>query len=177
MEIRRIKMNCRLIQSSRFLVALLTTLLLTSCLYSFAGGGLPAHIKTIAVVPFENETAVSDVQREISDSLRLRLATKLGVREAAEARANAVVRGTVRQYQTDIPVGVTSNTNAPTTSRRTVSIVLDIDVIDQVSGKSLWSRRGLNVEGQYDEGAELEGRAQAIDRIVNTIVEGIQSQW
>lgn len=177
MEIRRIKMNCRSIRSSGFLASLLAAVLLTSCLYSFAGGGLPAHIKTIAVVPFENETAVSDVQREISDSLRLRLATKLGVREAAEARANAVVRGTVRQYQTDIPVGVTSNTNAPTTSRRTVSIVLDIDVIDQVSGKSLWSRRGLNVEGQYDEGAELEGRAQAIDRIVNTIVEGIQSQW
>lgn len=150
---------------------------MSACIYSFKGGGLPPHIKTIAVVPFENETAVSDVQREISDSLRSRLARRLGVREAAENRANAVVSGTIRQYQTDIPVGVTSNTNAPTTSRRTVNIVLDVDVVDQISGKSLWTRKSLSVEGQYDEGAELEGRAQAIDRIVNAIVEGIQSQW
>ncbi len=158
-------------------LAALICLTTVACIYSFKGGGLPAHIKTIAVVPFENETAVSDVQREISDSLRSRLSRRLGVREAAEARANAVVRGVVKQYQTDIPIGVNANTQAPTTSRRTVNIVLDIDVIDQVTGKTLWSRKALIVEGQYDEGAELEGRAQAIDRIVNTIVEGIQSQW
>lgn len=161
----------------RVIVCCLLLVTLPACFYSFRGGGLPPHIKTIAVVPFENETAVSDVQREVADSLRSRLIKRLGVREAPESRANAVVRGTIRQYQTDIPVGVNAGTNAPTTARRTVQIVLDIDVVDQVNGKSLWSRKGFVVEGQYEEGSELQGRSQAIDRIVNGIVEGVQSQW
>jgi hypothetical protein len=153
------------------------TSIMSACIYGFKGGGLPDHIKTIAVVPFDNETAVTDVQREISDSLRSKLARRLGLRDAPENRANAVVRGTIRHYQTDIPVGVNAGTQAPTTSRRTVSITLDVEVTDQVNGKSLWSRKSFTVEGQYDEGAELQGRSQAIDRIVNTIVEGVQSQW
>jgi hypothetical protein len=32
-------------------------------------------------------------------------------------------------------------------------------------------------EGDYDERAEPAGRAQAISKIVNDIVEGAQSQW
>lgn len=162
---------------ARFCIGVLAVMVTAACFYSFKGGGLPDHIRTIAVVPFENETPVSDVQREISDSLRSKLAKRLGLREASENRANAIVRGTIRLYQTDIPVGATAGTQAPTTSRRTVNIVLDVDVTDQVTAKSLWSRKSLSVEGQYDEGAERVGRSQAIDRIVNMIVEGVQSQW
>src|SRR6185437_12664901 len=67
------------------------------CLYGFHGGGLPSHVHTIAVIPFDNQTPVADIQREISDSLRVRLISRLGLREASEARASAVVRGTIRR--------------------------------------------------------------------------------
>ncbi len=63
-----------------FLVPLL--LAMGGCLYGFHGGGLPSHIHTISVIPFDNQTAVADVQREISDSLRVRLISRLGLREA-----------------------------------------------------------------------------------------------
>jgi hypothetical protein len=33
------------------------------------------------------------------------------------------------------------------------------------------------VTGQYDEQEEAKGRSEAIDRVVNAIVEGVQSQW
>lgn len=150
---------------------------LSGCLYGFHGGGLPSHIHTISVIPFDNQTPVADIQREISDSLRVRLVSRLGLREASEARASAVVRGTIRRYESGIPIGVDSRSRAATAVQRALEMVLDIDVIDQTTGKSLWSRKGYMVQGQYAEGQESLGRSIAVDKIVSAIVEGVQSQW
>ena len=57
--------------------------------YGFAGGGLPSHIRTMAVLPFENETASPELQRELFELLRQELRGRLGVREGAEATADA----------------------------------------------------------------------------------------
>ena len=35
------------------------------CMYSFAGGGLPPHIHTMAIATFENQTASPDVPKEL----------------------------------------------------------------------------------------------------------------
>lgn len=155
----------------------LLALALVGCLYGFHGGGLPSHIHTIAVVPFDNQTPVSDLQREISDSLRVRLVTRLGLRAGSEQRADAIVRGTIRRYEADIPVGYQARTRAATNVQRQLEMVLDVDVVDQVTGKSLWSRKSYAVDGQYQETQEAVGRSQAIDKLVRAIVEGVQSQW
>ena len=148
------------------------------CLYGFHGGGLPSHVHTIAVIPFDNQTPVADIQREISDSLRVRLINRLGLREASEARASAVVRGTIRRYESGIPIGVDSRSRgAPSAVQRSLTMVLDVDVVDQVTGKNLWSRKGYIVDGQYNEGEESIGRSKAVDKLVTAIVEGVQSQW
>src|SRR6185437_15702126 len=145
------------------------------CLYGFHGGGLPSHVHTIAVIPFDNQTPVADIQREISDSLRVRLISRLGLREASEARASAVVRGTIRRYEAGIPIGVDSRARGATAVQRSLQMVLDVD--DQVTGKSLWTRKGYAVDGQYNEGEESLGRSRAVDKLVTAIVEGVQSQW
>ena len=52
----------------------LSAILLTmvACLpYGFAGGGLPSHVRTVAVIPFENLTSVPEVQEELANALRL----------------------------------------------------------------------------------------------------------
>jgi hypothetical protein len=46
-----------------------------------------------------------------------------------------------------------------------------------VTGKTLWQRKGLLAEGQYEERGEANGRKDAIDRIVNDVIDGAQSQW
>lgn len=147
------------------------------CLYGFHGGGLPSHVHTIAVIPFDNQTPVTDIQREISDSLRVRLISRLGLREASEARASAVVRGTIRRYESGIPIGVDARSRGATAVQRSLQMVLDVDVVDQTNGKSLWTRKGYIVEGQYNEGEEAKGRSAAVDKLVTAIVEGVQSQW
>jgi hypothetical protein len=171
--------NTKILMSSprRAVAIAMSTLVLTGCLYGFKGGGLPSHVKTIAVVPFENETPVTDLQRELSDSLRARLVNRLGLREASESRASAVVRGNILRYTADIPVGYDATRRTSTTAQRMLEIVLDIEVADQVTGKTLWARKSYIVQGQYNERQEARGRSQALDRIVNAIVEGAQSQW
>ena len=77
--------------------------------YSFAGGGLPAHVKTVAVLPFDNETAAPELPQELQIALREGLQSRLGLRDAPEERASAVVRGKVTRYEIDIPVAFSAN--------------------------------------------------------------------
>jgi hypothetical protein len=145
--------------------------------YGFAGGGLPSHVRTVAVIPFENLTATPEIQQEIATALRTELRNRLGLREAAESRASAVVRGTIQRYETDIPIGYSATNENQTSARRQLQISVDVEMIDQASGKALWQRKGLLVEGQYEERGEAEGRRKAIERMVNEVIQGAQSQW
>jgi Lipopolysaccharide-assembly len=156
----------------------LVLLVLTSCIpYGFTGGGVPSHIRTVAIVPFDNQTATPELPRELTDALRSRLHDRLGLGDASEAKANAIVRGTIQRYETDIPIGYSASNRQTTTASRMLQLVVDIEMIDQVTGKTLWQRKGLVAEGQYEERGEPAGRKQAIDRIVNDVIEGAQSQW
>jgi hypothetical protein len=145
--------------------------------YGFTGGGLPSHVRTVAIVPFENQTATPELQHELTLALRARLHDRLGLRDASEAKANALVRGTIHRYETDIPVGYSAANRQTTTASRMLQLVVDIEMVDQVTGKTLWQRKNLQAEGQYEERGEPIGRRQAIERIADQLVEGAQSQW
>lgn len=156
----------------------LSLVVLTGCLYSLSGGGgLPRHIKTVAVLPFENETANPEVAGELHLALRKSLGDRLGLREAPESRASAIVTGTIRKYEPDVPVGFSADPALATTARRRVQVVVDIKIVDQTTGRTLFERANLQAEGEYAERAEPTGRKQALERIVNDIIEGAQSQW
>ena len=162
----------------RFGAYSLVLLAQTSCIpYGFTGGGLPSHIRTVAIVPFENQTATPELPRQLSDALRTSFHDRLGLRDASEAKASAIVRGTIQRYETDIPIGFSANNRQTTSASRLLQLVIDIEMVDQVTGKTLWQRKGLLGEGQYEERGEPQGRKQAIDRIVNDVVQGAQSQW
>jgi hypothetical protein len=48
-----------------------TALVLSSGCYGFAGGGLPAHVKTVAVLPLDNETAAPELPLELQAALKI----------------------------------------------------------------------------------------------------------
>ena len=152
-------------------------LLMSGCFYGFSGGGLPSHVHTVAIIPFENRTANPELQRELTETLRAKLQEKLGLRDATEAKANSIVRGTIQRYEADIPVGVSANNKQATSAKRQLQIVVDIEMVDQVTGKTLFQRKGLQESADYDERGEADGRKQAMQQIVNQIVQGAQSQW
>ena len=152
----------------------------TSCFgihYGFAGGGLPANIRTMAVLPFDNQTTSPEVQRELLDVMRRELQKRLGVRDASESRADAIVRGVITGYDVDVPVGVSANPATAVTARRRLQVTIDVEIVEQANGHVIFQRKGMNGEGDYDERAEAAGRTKAIEKLVNDIVEGAQSQW
>ena len=165
-------------RSGRFslIVALLMTV--AGCWpYGFAGGGLPSNIHTVAVLPFENETPQAELQREVWEALRSEMKSRLGLRDAPEARADAIVRGTLLRYDTGIPIAISANRGQVTSARRKLQIVCDIEIVDQKTGKLLWQRKGITAEGEYEEPNEVNGRRDALQKLVADVIEGAQSQW
>jgi len=147
-------------------------------LYGFAGGGLPPSIKTVALLPFDNQTAEPTLTQEVANSVRDALQNRLGLRPASEAQADALVRGTIVRYEPDVPVQYNAEENRTVSvTKRLVQITVTVAIMDQKQGKPLWERNGLMVEGEYDPGQEAQGRQRALDKLVTNIVEGAQSQW
>lgn len=153
--------------------------------YSFTGGGLPANIRTVAVLPFENLTADPTLTQEINRAVRDAVQNRLGLRQAGESQADALVRGTISRYEPDVPVGITSSAqgtgqqNQVNVTSRKVQITVTVTIVDQREGRTLWERQSLTIDGEYDTSREQEsrGRERALDRLIIQIVEGAQSQW
>ena len=159
----------------RLSVALAVTT--SACAYGFSGGGLPTHVRTVAVIPFSNETASPEITREVTDALREGLSKRLGLRDASEEKASAIARGTIVKYEIDVPVAYSADPNQATATRRRLQIVVDVEIYDVVAGKTIWQKKSIMGEGEYSERFEAEGRKAAINRIVNEVIEGAQSQW
>lgn len=158
-----------------------STLSLGACLYKFSGGGLPANIRTVAVLPFDNLTPEPVLTQEITQAVREAVERRLGLRQAGEDQADALVTGIVRRYDPDLPLTFTgqpsSTGNQVEVTKRMVQISLDVKIVDQKANKVLWERQGLMVQGEYDPNQEPAGRKKALDKLITDIVEGAQSQW
>ena len=154
----------------------LLALALGGCLYGFAGGGLP-NVKTVAILPFENDTPEPALTQEVSDAVRQALEGRLGLRVATEATADAIVRGRVVRYDPDLPIAIQPGPGQVTVPKRKVQLVVDVEIVNQREGTTVWKRQGLAVDGEYDPPQEVQGRRVALQKLVNDIVDGAQSQW
>lgn len=163
------------------LAPLTATLLLSGCMYSFRAGSFPpAHIRTIAVVPFENETARFELSGELYDQLFRNLPSALGIRTAGEDVADAVVRGTIIRYEVVAPnYRAGAEGQAAEVLQRQVTLTVRVEIVDLVENVILWEERNVSAQGQFLEASENEdvGRAEAIELLVQKIVDGAQSNW
>jgi hypothetical protein len=149
-------------RSSRFVVFALL-LGTTSCAYSFRAGSFPpAHVKTIAVQPFDNETNRFELAGEVYDALLRNLPRALGVRTAGEPNYRAAAEGQAAQVL-----------------QRQVNITVAVEIVDLVENIILWESRSVIAQGQFLEASETEevGRAEAIELLIQKIVDGAQSNW
>lgn len=166
----------------RFVVvaSLAGTLTFSGC-YSFRAGSFPpAHIKTIAVAPFENETTRFEISGELYDQLFKNLPRALGIRSAGEDVADAVVRGTIVRYDVVAPNYRAGAEGKPAeVLQRQVTITVKVQIVDLVQNVVLWEDSGVTAQGQFLEASESEeaGRAEAIELLVQKIVDGAQSNW
>lgn len=153
-----------------------SSLWLAACPYGFSGGTLP-NVKTVAILPFDNDTPEPRLTAEVSEAVRQALEGRLGLRVATEATADAIVRGRVVRYDPDVPQGVQAGVGQVTVTKRKVQIIVDVEILNQRDGTTVWKRQGLSVDGDYDPPAEPDGRKAALAKLVQQIVDGAQSQW
>ena len=133
------------------------------------------------MLPFDNRTPEPTLTQEVNAAVRDAVEGRLGVRQAGEGTADALVRGTITRYEPDVPVAYTGNddNNRVDVTRRLVQITVSVEIVNQQTNRTIWQRAGLTVEGDYEPGRETErdGRRKALDRLTINIVEGAQSQW
>lgn len=152
--------------------------MITSGCYNFGGGGgFPPKLKTMAIVPFDNQTDAPEIQRELMEALRKAFRDKLNLRDATEDKADVVITGIVGKYETGISVGVAADIRGSQMSRRSLQLVIDIEIMNQQTGKTLLTSKGMQTEGGYAEGQEADGRKIAIETMIDKIIQQTQSQW
>ena len=99
----------------------------TGCLYGFAGGGVPPHIRTVAILPFDNQTADPLLTQQVTDAIREAFENRLGLRLAGEATADAVVRGAVVRYEPEVTLSfqAAQQTTGTEVTRRLVRLAVN----------------------------------------------------
>ena len=162
-------------------MAVVLSLVVSGCAYSFRAGSFPPeHVKTIAVQPFDNETNRSELSGELYDQLLRNLPRALGIRTAGEDLADAVVRGSIMRYDVIAPNYQSARSGqAAQVLQRQVSIGISVEIVDLVENVVLWESRSLIAQGEFLEASETEevGRLEAIELLVQKIVDGAQSNW
>ena len=116
----------------------------------------------------------------MSDAITQAVQGRLGLRAASESNADAIVRGEIVRYEPDIPLSYEAGQGQVEVTRRRVQITLNVEIFDQRQGKAIWQRSGLTVDGEYQQtqaNGEVAGRRLALQKLVNDVVEGAQSQW
>ncbi len=74
------------------------------CNYGFRSGSFPDHIRTVAILPFENDTNRFELTQEVHEELLRTLPSALGVTNAGEDVADAVVQGRIVRYDLTTPL-------------------------------------------------------------------------
>ncbi len=111
--------------------------------------------------------------------MRAAVQGRLGLRQSGEATADAIVRGTITRYEPDVVVAYSGagngNVNVP---KRAVQVTVTVEIVTK-DGKTLYSRSGQPLDGEYEPPREAEtlGRGRALSKLVTNIVDGAQSQW
>ncbi len=152
----------------------------SGCLYQFIGGNFPEHIRTLSIDPIVNDTPRLEVTGLLQEELLRNLPRALGVRQASSDEADAVVRVRITSYQVNAPnyrPGAARGTAEVV--QRQVMITAQVQIVDQVNDEIYWEDTALRGEGQFLDATETEevGRAEAIQLLVQRIVDGAQSNW
>lgn len=160
----------------------IAVLALAGCTFGFSGGGLPPGIHTVAVLPFDNDTADPSLAQQVNLAVKQAMQSRLGLRNVAETQADAVVHGKIVRYEPDQPLayqGTASSPGAPArvdVTRRQVELTVDIQVVDS-SGRTIWDGRNQVVQGDYSPGQETAGRQKALDELIKKVIDGVHQNW
>lgn len=142
---------------------------------------LPAHIKTLSVPVFANNTVEYGLSDDVTQALSDAFLREGRLRLVSERDADAILRGTVVSYKNQV-FGYTR------TERATAyEIVLVVKVVfrDTVKNRDVWKEDALTVRTTYNVAAvgdepartETEGRRDVVQKLADQVVSRTIQGW
>jgi len=124
-------------------------LAVAGCGYALTGRGsyLPAHIQTIGVPLFLNQTSVYEVEQRLTEKVRSELIGRGKYRVQPESNgADAVLLGTI----TAIRIAPSAFTEDRQATRYQVIVTVSIEFRDQVNNSVIWTNPSLAFRDEYE---------------------------
>ena len=153
---------------------------LTACNYGFEGGGFPAHLETVYIAPFQNETPQFDLSQKLYTRMLDQIPARLGVQVGSEENADAVIRGEIRRYDDVARNYRPGSGNQPATDvvSHEVQVTVSAELIDIRDNVIRW-QGSVTGRGTYrpDTQSDDVGQEAALENVIEQIVDGAQSQW
>ena len=167
------------IHAANALLGVLALLAVQGCSYGFRSGSFPDHIRSVAILPFENDTNRFDLTQELHEQMLRELPRSLGIVNAGEEAADALVRGRITSYALSTPLFRPGQQDQINVLQRRVALRIEIEIVDLVENVILFESSSLSTQGEFLEESEDEavGRALAIELMVQRIIDGAQSNW
>lgn len=161
-----------------FVVVATAALLAAGC-YSFSGGGLPPHIRTMYVVPIENRTPQFELTEPLTRGLTDAVRGRLGAQIASRENADAEIRTEIVRYDDAATNFAGEEGVGADVFQRRVTIAASVEIVDLTRNEIIWDGRGVSGTGEYAPDTETEetGQNLALENLITQIIDGAQSQW
>lgn len=142
---------------------------------------LPAHIRTVAIPTFANNTVEHGLADDVTQSLINGFLADRRLRIERERDADSVVRGTILLYRNR----VYAYTSQEVATQYEVLLVIKIVFRDQIKNRDVWKEDELTVRTTYnvvpigDEPArtESDGRKEVVQKLTDLIVSRTVQGW
>jgi len=142
---------------------------------------LPAHLKTLAIPVFVNNTVEFGLADDITQALVAVFLADRHLRLVQERDAVAVLRGTVAAYKNQV-FGYTSTERA---TEYEVVLTVQVSFRDMIKNRDVWKEEALSVRTTYSvvpvgtepAKTEADGRKDVIQKLTDQIVSRTVQGW
>ncbi len=145
--------------------------------YTFNGSTLPAHLKTVDIPLFGNQS----LQPGVADDITAQLATKIvsmNLLRVASSGGDATLRGKVVDYSNTPLTYGTTGARQVTISQYVVHITVEVEFLDNKANSPLF-KGTVTGEGVYNFQTQTEanGRTTAEADVVQQILQKSVQSW
>ena len=145
--------------------------------YTFSGSTLPAHLKTMDIPLFANQSLIPGVAEDITNQLSAQVVS-MNLLRISSGRGDATLRGKVVEYTNAPRTYGTTAVRQVTVSEYVVRITVEVEFVDNKSNSPLYKGR-LTGEGVYNfqTQAEADGRKTAESDVIQQILQNSVQSW
>ena len=159
------------------IVSALALLSLCNCFYSFSGSTLSAHLKTVELPLFSNESLQADVADQITQELSKQIVSG-NLLKVVERNGDAAITGIVTSYTNTPYTFGASDTRQVSVQQYVVRITVQVEFTDKKKDEPIY-KGSVTGEGIYDLQKENEqtGKTKAVTELIRRILQNSVQGW